>query len=131
MSAEAEPARVDVSLGGGVTIEWRDGHISRYSIAALRAACPCATCQDLHGEGQSPTRMPEPPPANVLPLYKPTGATLTAVKPVGRYALNFIFSDGHSTGIFTWEYLRGLCRCEACSAGGRERPRPQPNEGRR
>jgi DUF971 family protein len=39
---------------------------------------------------------------------------LHAAKAVGRYAINFTFSDAHSAGIFTWEYLRGLCACADC-----------------
>lgn len=107
------PARVDVSLSQGVTIEWEGGHTSRYPIRALREACPCATCNDLHGTGEPPTTKLAP---GVLPMYQPTGSTLTSVNPVGRYALHFVFSDGHSTGIYTWEYLRQLCPCDACKA---------------
>lgn len=106
------PASVDVSLSEGVTIVWQDGHTSRYTISELRAACPCATCQDLHGEGRKPE-----PPSNPLHLYQPAATRLLEVKPVGRYALNFRFSDGHDTGIFTWEYLRGLCPCDDCGSG--------------
>jgi DUF971 family protein len=106
------PAHVDVSLSEGVSIVWRDGHTSHYAIAALRAACPCAGCQDLHGEG----RQPEPAAANPLRLFQAAPNRLLEAKPVGRYALQFRFSDGHDTGIFTWEYLRSLCACDACRA---------------
>lgn len=113
MTAPAAPQSIDVSLSQGVTIVWVDGHTSRYAIAALRAACPCATCTDLHGTGERPTAVPAPP-ANPLPMFRPTGATLLAVTPVGRYALQFAFSDGHKTGIFTWDYLREICPCADC-----------------
>ncbi len=105
------PASVDVSLSEGVTIVWRDGHTSHYAIAALRAACPCATCQDLHGEGRTPE------PVNPLPLFQASPKRLLEAKPVGRYALHFRFSDSHETGIFTWEYLRSLCACDECRSG--------------
>jgi DUF971 family protein len=36
------------------------------------------------------------------------GVTVTGWQNVGSYALQFTFSDGHSTGIFTWDYLRML-----------------------
>jgi DUF971 family protein len=36
------------------------------------------------------------------------------LKPVGRYAVNIHFSDGHTTGIFSYDYLRSLCPCETC-----------------
>ena len=60
--------------------------------------------------GPAPTFVPAPP-ANPLQMFKPTGATLNSVKPVGRYALQFEFSDQHNTGIFTWQYLREICPC--------------------
>ncbi|MGH9415312.1 MAG: DUF971 domain-containing protein [Terriglobales bacterium] len=102
--AAAVPANIDVSLSQGITIAWRDGRTSRYSVAQLRAACPCATCADLHHTGERPTAVPASP----LPIYKPAGHRLTGVTPVGRYALQLHFSDGHATGIFTFEYLRDL-----------------------
>lgn len=99
-----EPQRVDVSLSQGVTIQWKDGRSDHLAVLTLRRACPCATCNDLHGTGETPTAMPQSP----FPMFKPQGATLQGVEPVGRYALQFTFSDGHKTGIFTWEYLREL-----------------------
>lgn len=107
--SEFLPKSVDVSLSQGVTIVWNDGREDRFSIASLRAACPCATCADLHHTGDRSTAVPPPDAkANPLPMFKPTGASLLAVHPVGRYALQFEFSDNHKTGIFTWEYLREL-----------------------
>lgn len=104
-----QPQSVDVSLSQGVTIVWIDGRQDHFSIASLRAACPCATCADLHHTGDRSTAVP-PPEArpNPLQIFKPTGSRLLAVHPVGRYALQFEFSDSHKTGIFTWEYLREL-----------------------
>ena len=40
------------------------------------------------------------------------GATRADI--VGNYALSFAFSDGHGTGIYTFEMLRKLCRCKDC-----------------
>lgn len=105
----AAPQSVDVSLSQGVTIVWQDGRHDHFPIAALRAACPCATCADLHRTGDRSTAVPPPAAApNPLPIFRPTGSRLLAVHPVGRYALQFEFSDAHKTGIFTWEYLRQL-----------------------
>jgi len=109
-----DPRHVDISLSQGVTITWGDGHVSHYAIKALREACRCATCQGTHGPA-------DPAPAapavlGALPMFKPTGGTLLAAEPVGRYALQFHFSDGHNTGIYTWTYLRELCPCAPCAA---------------
>lgn len=101
-----EPANIDVSLSGGVTIRWRDGHVSHLGIRRLRAACPCATCHDA-------ALRPAPPPSP-LPMYVRGATALVRVEPVGRYALQFHFNDGHSTGIYTWDHLRSLCECADC-----------------
>lgn len=110
----ARPKDVDISLSQGVTITWEDGHVSRYPIKYLRESCPCATCTHAHDQ---PPLSPQPAaPANPLVMYQPVGATLKGVEPVGRYALQFYFSDDHSYGIFTWDYLREICPCDPCRA---------------
>ena len=97
-----------------IAIEWSDGHRSLYPYAELREKCPCATCTDAHGTGERPTARPAAV-ASPLPMYqeplKPVKAEL-----VGRYALNITWSDGHSTGIYTFDYLRELCPCPRCRA---------------
>ncbi|MGH9486418.1 MAG: gamma-butyrobetaine hydroxylase-like domain-containing protein [Terriglobales bacterium] len=104
-----QPSSVDVSLTQGVTIAWSDGLSSHYTVPQLRAACPCATCTDAHHTGDRSTAVAAPG-SELFPMFKPSGATLTGVQPVGRYALQFEFSDGHKTGIFTWEYLREIAQ---------------------
>jgi DUF971 family protein len=51
------------------------------------------------------TLAPEGIPEDVYPA---------AIHYVGRYALQFLWSDGHDTGIYPYDYLRGLCPCEEC-----------------
>ena len=46
------------------------------------------------------------------------GVYALSIVPIGRYALKFDWSDGHNTGIYTFEHLRGLCRCTECQAQG-------------
>ncbi|TAM79149.1 MAG: DUF971 domain-containing protein [Acidobacteria bacterium] len=94
--------------GNKLVIEWADGHQSAFSYQYLRDRCPCATCLD------SNTRAPQRP--GLLPMFgsgplKPEKAEL-----VGRYALQIFWNDGHSTGIYTFDYLRDLCPCEDCEA---------------
>ncbi len=115
MAGEA-PRSVDISLSEGVTIEWRDGHLSHYGVKYLRQQCPCATCTGKHGP------VPPAPAAapGALPIFTPSGATLLGAERVGNYALHFTFSDRHSTGIYTWQYLRSLCPCGQCH------PEPPP-----
>jgi DUF971 family protein len=102
------PKKIDVSLSSGVTIDWSDGHHSEYSLEYLRERCPCATCANLHGKpAETPT---------AFPMFKKV-LKIDAVEPVGRYALQFKWNDGHSSGIYSFDYLRDICQCEPCHSG--------------
>lgn len=112
--AVREPQSVDISLSQGITVTWGDGHISRYAIRYLRERCPCASCAGTHGEPTTRVGGEAAAGGRLLPIFKPAGATLKAAQPIGRYALQFHFSDDHDTGLFTWNYLREICPCEQC-----------------
>jgi DUF971 family protein len=78
-------------------VEWKDGQVDEFHPRDLRLLCPCAGCVDeITGIR---TLRAEAVDVGVYP---------TAIHYVGRYALQFVWSDGHSTGIYTWEYLRQL-----------------------
>jgi DUF971 family protein len=113
-----EPASVRILLtsGEGVRIEWRDGHRSQYTFPYLRRRCPCATCRDLRARGESPTQSKV---KSDLPMYEAPARAVQA-EPVGNYALRFTFSDGHSTGIYSFEYFREICPCPECTANRKE-----------
>ena len=102
----ANPKRIDVSLSSGVQIEWSDGHGSDYALDYLRDHCPCATCT---------TGKHKPAPSSPFTMYKRV-LKMDAVEPVGRYALQFKWSDGHSTGIYSFDHLRNICPCAECRA---------------
>ncbi|PWB80123.1 MAG: hypothetical protein C3F08_05120 [Candidatus Methylomirabilota bacterium] len=91
-------------------ITWRDNHRSVYPFDNLRRDCPCATCNDARD------RRPHTRELLVLsgPVVKPGEVQITSYRPVGWYALNFTWSDGHDTGIYTYESLRAACPCEQC-----------------
>lgn len=91
-----------------LTIRWNDGHESRYPFAGLRAVCPCVECKGGHANMGGP---PDAPKVRDTPNV---GINLEKIEPVGSYALQFQWSDGHWTGIFTWEYLRLACPCPVC-----------------
>jgi DUF971 family protein len=114
VSSAPKAIRVNKSLGTGVEIDWSDEHRSVYPFQFLRDACPCATCDD---EREAQKRRPgDPPkPKSALPMFRDP-ARPTEVKPVGKYALQFTWNDGHQTGIYTWEFLREICPCAACRA---------------
>ena len=116
LSADAvTPAKIRVkkSEGTGVEIDWRDGHTSSWTFAWLRDACPCATChEEREHSGRTPGE-PKPKPQGLLPMYQAPPRPVE-VTPVGKYALKFKWNDGHEAGIYSWEYLRRVCNCEAC-----------------
>jgi DUF971 family protein len=115
------PAKVRVLLteGKGLEIDWQDGHRSAWSFAWLRDACPCATCVEQRTlEGRKPGES-KPKPAAVLPMYAPPPKPASA-HAVGRYALQFNWQDGHTAGIYSWEYLRRMCRCQECTFAAAE-----------
>jgi len=106
--------RVMKTEGTGVAIEWKDGHASEWSFAWLRNACPCATC---HEEREQNGRKPgeaKPKPQTLLVMYEPPVRPVE-VTPVGKYAMKFKWTDGHESGIYSWEYLRRVCQCEVCT----------------
>jgi ATP-binding protein involved in chromosome partitioning len=99
-----EPAEITQPSPTEVRIRWKDGHDSLYTGYALRLGCGCAQCVD---ELSGKKRLREESISrDVRPL---------AIEPVGRYALRFRWSDGHSTGIYPFEYLRALCPCPSCA----------------
>ena len=109
----SDPQHVDISLSQGVKITWGDGHESQYALEYLRQRCPCATCRT---EAQSAKTTPPgqtKPAANAFPMFKPT-TRLTNAKTVGRYAVQLFWSDGHNTGIYSFDHLRDICPCAEC-----------------
>ena len=114
-----EKVRVLLTEGKGMEIDWTDGHRSAWSFAWLRDACPCATCNEQRvKEGRKPGQ-PKAKPAAVLPMYTapPKPASAHAV---GRYAIQFNWLDGHSGGIYSWDYLRRGCQCRECTFAAEE-----------
>jgi DUF971 family protein len=105
--------RVKKTEGTGVEIDWKDGHQSAWNFTWLRNACPCATChEDREKTGRQPGA-PKPKEKALLVLYEAPVKPLE-VTPVGKYAIKFKWSDGHESGIYSWEYLRRVCHCDQC-----------------
>lgn len=98
--------------GARLAIEWGDGVRSEYPPRALRLRCPCARCVD------------EMTGIRILtPEQVPEGIYPTAIHYVGRYALKFVWSDGHDTGIYPFDFLRALWEEWEAEATG---PDPDP-----
>jgi len=92
--------------GAEIRIQWEEqGHVAVYPARLLRLACACATCvEEVSGE-----RLLDP--ATV-----PDDVHALRVRLVGQYAVHFVWSDGHSTGIYPFDRLLEICPCEACAA---------------
>ena len=96
-----------------VYITWSDGHTGEHNVEHLRWLCPCAECR---GEWGQPGRL------DVTPRLTPAEIQLDDVRPVGRYALQPVWGDGHSTGLYTYDYLRANCECPTHLAPGASPP---------
>jgi len=92
-----EPTQIIEENEREISIKWSDDAETRYNAADLRRNCPCASCVN---EWTGEKILNE---ANVS-----DDLTIESTSVVGRYALNFHFSDGHETGIFSFQYLRKL-----------------------
>ena len=94
------PLAVELSADArALQLVWEDGTTASLPAPYLRGRCRSAPAQRLRLEGRE-----EPVPADL---------TITSVVPVGHYAINLAFSDGHARGIYPWAYLRELA-AEAC-----------------
>lgn len=90
-----EPKRIERMGSSGLRVVWADGHESLFTWISLRVSCPCAVCRE-----------------GPLPLAQK--AHPLEIQPVGRYAMMIRWNDGHTTGIFSYDFLRSLCACEEC-----------------
>ncbi|MCA1553193.1 MAG: DUF971 domain-containing protein [Chloroflexi bacterium] len=107
MTEKVSPSQITVDTKQRIVqVTWDDEHVSQYDFDYLRRICPCADCRPwIHGVGARDVM-----PAKVKnargDIRGPQDLSL-----VGGYALNVEFADGHSTGIYTWQYLRQMCAC--------------------
>ncbi len=105
-----DPEHIAVSKSKGVKIDWKDGHTSEYELQYLRDHCPCAQCTGAHGTPPRPKASDSP-----FQMYSPK-LKIASLEPVGAYALRMVWSDGHSTGIYSYQHFRDICPCPECTA---------------
>jgi DUF971 family protein len=97
------PTALKLTDDNRLLITFSDNVTRTYRVRELREACPCATCREKRSA----------PPADpfALPLLSKVELEplrINGMQPVGNYAYTISFSDGHDTGIFTFELLREL-----------------------
>ncbi|HZI17938.1 MAG TPA: DUF971 domain-containing protein [Pyrinomonadaceae bacterium] len=93
-----EPREIMQESDAVLRVTWGDGRVCRFEAPALRRLCPCAQCvNEFTGE-------------RVLRADSVADdLEIADVEIVGRYALTFRWTDGHSTGIYSFRYLREIC----------------------
>jgi DUF971 family protein len=89
------PLAIDVTSRQEIEISWPGGQKVIIPATVLRDQCPCAQCIE-EGTGRK-ILDPVTIPADIRPLQ---------IIPVGNYAVQIVWSDGHSTGFYTWDVLR-------------------------
>ncbi len=92
-----EPLQIIEENDSEITIVWSDDRETFYQASDLRRQCPCAGCvNEWTGE------------RTLKAETVAEGLSFSSIAVVGRYALNFNFSDRHDTGIYSFKYLREL-----------------------
>ena len=87
----------DIVYADDLTIEWKDGAVTRFPLFALRDSCPCAACVDeLTGR------------KTLDPKSIPAGIHILKCEYVGNYAIRIDWSDGHNSGIYSFRFLRDM-----------------------
>lgn len=94
------PAEIQV-VGTELAIRWDDGSETYIPLTALRQHCPCASCAGEKDVLGNLYKGPDRP-------LTPRAMELVEVVPVGGYAVQPVWADGHNTGLYTFEYLRRL-----------------------
>tara|TARA_R110000744_G_scaffold201672_2_gene320732 strand:- start:160 stop:465 length:306 start_codon:yes stop_codon:yes gene_type:complete len=97
MSVPAWPVRLTFRRSAAeLKAEFDDGSTGTVDYVRLRENSPSAEVQG-HGSGPKPVQPPVPSDIRV-----------ERAEPVGRYAVRIMFSDGHSSGLYTWDLLKRL-----------------------
>jgi ATP-binding protein involved in chromosome partitioning len=97
----AQPQSIEKKDARTLNIVWSDGQATPYDVVALRRACVCAHCVDEMTRAQ--ILKPEQVSESVRPVK---------VRNLGRYALVVDWTDGHSSSIYSWPYLRKIAQLQ-------------------
>jgi len=102
--SDEAPRHLDLKKDEGLTVTWLDGSVSHFPVVYLRKHSPSADARALREEmGKNPlTVLPASAGQHSGPLR------IEGAEMVGNYAIKLRFSDGHDTGIYSWQYLREI-----------------------
>ena len=102
-----KPRRLDLKKDRGLTVQWADGGVSYFPIDYLRYMSPSADARELRDK-MARDRLTVLPAGLAHAADKPI--TAVGAQLVGNYAIRITFSDGHDTGLYSWEYLKQIDR---------------------
>jgi DUF971 family protein len=90
-------------IGDEIAIKWDDATESFISLEKLRRACPCAECKGERDVMGNLYKGPEP-------TLIPSSFQLRGLTMIGTYAVQPFWCDGHNSGIYPFDYLRGIAQ---------------------
>ena len=112
MTPQTTPVRLSLKRDEKLEIDWEDGRRSVYPVVYLRSRCPCAQCKITRearpeagaggAGGKKSVRL------SVLPGNSAAPLSASGAERVGNYALRIDWSDGHGSGIYSFQYLREI-----------------------
>ena len=95
------PTRLKLEKTSHLEVDWSDGRHDVFPIAYLRKNCPCASCKTDRA-AQAKSRL------HVMGNYSEGPVTVVTAEPVGNYAIKLHWSDGHASGLYSFDYLRDI-----------------------
>jgi DUF971 family protein len=100
------PKTITIKEKSFLEIVWEDESLSSITLKYLRDECPCASCK-----GETVLLRTYRPPVNKMKT--PEMYLIKNIETVGEYAIQITWKDGHSTGIYTYEYLQELNKTQS------------------
>ena len=88
-------------VGEEIAIKWDDGAETFFRLETMRRHCPCAGCKGEMDVMGNVYKGPDQP-------LTAQSLQLRALNRIGGYAIQPVWADGHSTGIFSFDYLKKL-----------------------
>ena len=100
-----KPQKIHVDRAAGwLEMVWPEEGNLRVFLPDVRQACPCALCEDLRTEKSADAQL------QMISAEQMPSVELSDVVPVGNYAIQIRWADGHDTGIYTYSYLKELAQ---------------------
>ena len=92
------PQKLEIENNDTLKITWDDNSVDKIKLVDLRKNCPCAICSSQEPGSDE----------MIVRRYTDSQVQVASISPVGQYAINIIWKDGHDTGIYEYDYLKEL-----------------------